>query len=208
MLMASSLPIPELTFFSSQITLKRRVSVSRNSLSRFSPSRNFRRNLVALRTRIRAVKEEGVLVEEEDREFINEVNGVGLSGNGVASTSGDGYIYNGSVERYTNGGVIEIVNDSSNGSLVNYASGNGVAAEVVDEIKGSELKEENRKKRVEEIGKEEAWFKSGREQVEVLFSDVNGFCMNCFFFLSNFGFMELVYSFTAVSDIYHVFLKF
>ena len=176
--MASSVLIPELTFLSPQSTPRRSFSLSRNSLSRLSLSRNRSCNF-RLRTRIRAVKEDGVVVEERDSKLIKEVNGVGLSGNGTASTSGDGngngYAYNGSVEKYFNGGVsvLESGNGAgpTNGSLVEYVNGNGVAAvEVVTEVRESEAEvaEEGRKKRIEEIGKEDAWFKqSGEQKVEV-----------------------------------------
>jgi hypothetical protein len=61
------------------------------------------------------------------------------------------------------------VNGSGNGSLVKYVNGNGVAAEVVDDfVATSKQKEVGRKKRLEEIGKEDAWFKrNGEPQVEV-----------------------------------------
>lgn len=129
-----------------------------------------------MRSRVRALREEGVSYEEREREFIKEVNGgFGSNGNGSASE----YEYkNGSVEGYnnTNGGV-GVVEGESNGSLVKYVNGNGngaaaevMAAEVV-EVEGKEgvVSEEARKKRVEDIGKEEAWFKrSTQDQVEVL----------------------------------------
>ncbi|PON50873.1 Protein kinase [Trema orientale] len=168
---SSSILIPELTFLSPQ-SARRGFSLTRNSLSKLSLSRNRASNL-RLKTRIRAVKEEGgVVVEERESELIKEVNRVG---NGAASTSGNnGYAYNGSVERYSNGGVsvLESGNGASNGSLVKYVNGNGVAAaeeaEVVAEARESEVAEEGRKKRIEEIGKEEAWFKrSGDQKVEV-----------------------------------------
>lgn len=163
--MASSLPIPELTFLRPQTTPKRRLSLSRNSLSKFSLSRISRFNL-SLRTRIRAVREEGVVVEDRDRGLIKEVNGAVLNGNGAASTSGSDYRYNGSVDGYESGGVIEVerVKGSSNGSLMKYVNGNGVASEVVEEVEVSESKEKGRQKRIEEIGKEEAWFKRSAQQ--------------------------------------------
>ncbi|KAK9949736.1 hypothetical protein M0R45_005252 [Rubus argutus] len=55
-----------------------------------------------------------------------------------------------------------------NGSLVKYVNGNGVAAAVVDEIEVSKSKEEGRQRKIEQIGKEDAWFKqSGLPKVEV-----------------------------------------
>ncbi|XP_048335075.2 protein ACTIVITY OF BC1 COMPLEX KINASE 8, chloroplastic [Ziziphus jujuba] len=168
-----SLPIPELTFLPPQTTLKRRLSLSRNSLSKPSLYRCSRFNL-SFRTRIiRAVREEGVVVEERDRDLMKEVNGAVLNGNGAASTSGSNYGYgNGSVDGYSNGGVLEVesVKRSSNGSLMKYVNGNGngVASEVVEDVEFPESKEKGRKKRIEEIGKEEAWFKrSGQQEVSV-----------------------------------------
>lgn len=173
--MASSLPIPELTFLASQTTLKRCVSISRRtSLSKFSRSSRYN---FALRTRIRAVNEDGgVVVEDKESELIKGGNGAVLNGNGAAaaaaaaSTSGSDFGY------YENGSAIEVesVNKGeSNGSLVKYVNGNGVASEVVEEVQVSVSKEEGRKKRIEEIGKEDAWFKQiGVQQVEVWFPDV------------------------------------
>ncbi|KAM2196681.1 hypothetical protein ACFX1Q_000179 [Malus domestica] len=162
---ARSLPLPELTFLSPQTTPKRRLSISGVSLSKFSRN-GYPRS--GVRSRIRAVKEEGVVVEER----IKKVNGVELGGNGAAaaSTSGSGYRSNGSVNSYSNGsaGVIRSKNGAVNGSLVKFVSGNGVAAEVVQGVQVLETKEEGRRKNIEEIGKEDAWFKqSGLPKVEV-----------------------------------------
>ncbi|XP_068316093.1 protein ACTIVITY OF BC1 COMPLEX KINASE 8, chloroplastic-like [Pyrus communis] len=150
---ACSLPLPELTFLSPQTTPK----FSRNGYPRSG-----------VRSRIRAVKEEGVVVEER----IKKVNGVELGGNGAAaaSTSGSGYGSNGSVNSYSNGsaGVIRSKNGAVNGSLVEFVSGNGVAAEAVQGVQVLETKEEGRRKNIEEIGREDAWFKqSGLPKVEV-----------------------------------------
>ncbi|KAK8367094.1 hypothetical protein V6Z12_A02G163200 [Gossypium hirsutum] len=163
---SSSLPLQELHFLSPRTTSKHRVSLAGNG---------HLRNGVVLRSRVRALKEEGVSYEEREREFINEVNGgFGSNGNGSASK----YEYkNGSVEGYsnTNGGV-GVVESDSNGSLVKYVNGNGngvaaevMAAEVMQVVeKEGVVSEEARKKRVEDIGKEEAWFKrSTQDQVEV-----------------------------------------
>ncbi|XWS29470.1 hypothetical protein CRYUN_Cryun24cG0032000 [Craigia yunnanensis] len=165
--MASSLPLQELHFLSPGTTLKYPFYLSRySSLSRVSLAGNSRlRNVIVSRSRIRALKEEGVSYEEREREFVKEVNGgFELNGNGNGSVSKYEYD-NGSVEGYNNGGV-GVVESESNGSLVKYVNGNGNgAAEVVEE---GVVSEEARKKRVEEIGKEEAWFKSStQEQVEV-----------------------------------------
>ncbi|MBA0878524.1 hypothetical protein Goshw_025406, partial [Gossypium schwendimanii] len=180
---SSSLPLQELHFLSPITTSKHRFYLSRcSSLSRVSLAGNGHlRNGVVLRSRVRALKEEGVSYEEREREFIKDVNGgFGSNGNGSASK----YVYkNGSVEGYnnTNGGV-GVVESDGNGSLVKYVNGTGngngngngaaaevMAAEVMQVVeKEGVVSEEARKKRVEDIGKEEAWFKrSTQDQVEV-----------------------------------------
>ncbi|KAM1315676.1 hypothetical protein TB2_018847 [Malus domestica] len=155
---ACSLPLLELTFLSPQTTPKRRLSTSGVSLSRFSLI-GYPRG--GVRSRIRATKEDGLVVEET----INKVNGVELGGNGAAaSTSGSDYGSNGSVNSYSNGSA----NGATNGSLVKFVNGNGVAAEVEEGVQVLETKEEGRRKNIEEIGKEDAWFKqSGLPKVEV-----------------------------------------
>ncbi|KAB2037060.1 hypothetical protein ES319_D03G047600v1 [Gossypium barbadense] len=174
---SSSPPLQEVHFLSPRTTSKHRFYLSRcSSLSRVSLAGNGHlRNGVVLRSRVRALKEEGVSYEEREREFIKEVNGgFGSNGNGSASK----YVYkNGSVEGYnnTNGGV-GVVESEGSGSLVKYVNGNGngaaaevMAAEVMQVVeKEGVVSEEARKKRVEDIGKEEAWFKrSTQDQVEV-----------------------------------------
>lgn len=107
-----------------------------------------------------------MVVDERESELIKEVNGYGLGGNGAAYNGNGDYRYNG----WVNGGVTVVESESgvSNGSLVKYVNGNGVAATVAGEIQASESTEEGRKKRIEEIGKEEAWFKrSDPQQIEV-----------------------------------------
>ncbi|KAE7998169.1 hypothetical protein FH972_002742 [Carpinus fangiana] len=148
--MATSLLLPELIFLSPQTVPQRRICFSKHSLYRG------RRQSLAVRTRIRAVNEEGVAVEERERRLIKELNG-----NGAASGSSSRYGV------YSNGGVG--VSESENGSLVKYVNGNGVAAaEVVVEVEDPAAKEAGRKRRVEEIGKEDAWFKRAEgESVEV-----------------------------------------
>lgn len=170
----SSLPLPELQSLCPQISPRRHLVLSNfcscKSLPRYS-SYN-----IGLRTRICAIKEEDVAIEERKSELVERVNAIGWSGNGVASTSGSDYGNNGSAKGYVNGnaGVIESENKVTNGSLVKYVNGNGVAAEVVEGVEASNVREEGRKKRIEEIGKEEAWFKqSGRELVEVRAFDVD-----------------------------------
>nr|KJB18305.1 hypothetical protein B456_003G046300 [Gossypium raimondii] len=175
---SSSLPLQELHFLSPRTTSKHRFYLSRcSSLSRVSLAGNGHLRNGVVRSRVRARKEEGVSYEEREREFIKEVNGgFGSNGNGSASK----YVYkNGSVEGYnnTNGGV-GVVESEGNGSLVKYVNGNGngngaaaevMAAEVMQVVeKEGVVSEEARKKRVEDIGKEEAWFKrSTQDQVEV-----------------------------------------
>ncbi|XP_059431726.1 protein ACTIVITY OF BC1 COMPLEX KINASE 8, chloroplastic [Corylus avellana] len=148
--MATSLLLPELIFLSPITVPQRRLCFSKHSLCRS------RRHSLAVRTRIRAVNEEGVAVEERERRVIKELNG-----NGAASGSSLRYGV------YSNGGVG--VSESENGSLVKYVNGNGVAAaEVVVEVEDPVAKEVGRKRRVEEIGKEDAWFKRAEgESVEV-----------------------------------------
>lgn len=161
--MATSLPLPELVFVSPKRLLS--PSSSRCSLYRIHLSRSCRFNVV-LRTKVRALREDGVVVDERESELLREVNGYGLGGNGAAYNGNGDYRYNG----WVNGGVTVVESEKgvSNGSLVKYVNGNGVAATVVGEIQASESKEEGRKKRIEEIGKEDAWFKqSDQQQIEV-----------------------------------------
>ena len=166
--MASSIGIPELALFSPQSRPRRSVSLTRSSAARVSISRTRGRARGGLRLRpwIRAARQEyGAAVEERERELIE-------GGNGHAAAA----------ERYSNGGVrvSESANGAaaSNGSLVEYVNGNGngngvaaaatATAEVAVEVEDLEVKEEGRKKRIEEIGKEDAWFKqSGGQKVEV-----------------------------------------
>ncbi|RDX98985.1 Protein ACTIVITY OF BC1 COMPLEX KINASE 8, chloroplastic, partial [Mucuna pruriens] len=153
---SSPLPLPELHFLSPQITPKRRLSLSKLPSPAHSISRHATSN-VSLRTaRIRAIREESTLAER--------VNDVEWSGNGAAAVNGrskDGADGNGAVEGYVNGSLVKYGYENGN------ENGNGVAAEVV-EVEESKLSEDGRKKRLEEIGKEDAWFKqTGNEQVEV-----------------------------------------
>ncbi|XP_043718565.1 protein ACTIVITY OF BC1 COMPLEX KINASE 8, chloroplastic [Telopea speciosissima] len=156
---ASTIPLPKLAFLRPETSLKIRIPLSRLQFQ------NSTYNLV-LRTRITAVREETVAVlkekEKEDR-VGDEVDGLNLNSNGSS------FGYNGSVGS-SNGsvGVILDGNGASNGSLVKYAGGNGAATKTEEgEVSGLKS-EEGRKKRVEEIGQEEAWFKqAGRDNVEV-----------------------------------------
>ncbi|QCE15329.1 hypothetical protein DEO72_LG11g2338 [Vigna unguiculata] len=155
--MSSPLHLPELHFLSPQITHKRRISLSKLPSSAYSFSRHAASNVTLRAARIRASRDDSAVAER--------VDDVKWSGNGAPAANGkdrdvaDG---NGAVERFANG--------ASNGSLVTYGyeNGNGVATEVVVEVEASKRNEDGRKKRLEEIGKEDAWFKqTGSEQVEV-----------------------------------------
>lgn len=164
----STLPLPELHFLSSQITPRRRLTVSRfytvKSISGHTGCS------VAIRTQIRAVKQEVALIEEKEKELVKRVNDIEWSGNGASGPSGSNHGTNGSTKGYVNGslGVVESENGSNYGSLVKYVNGNGAAAEILEDVEASKLKEDGRKRRIEEIGKEDAWFKkSGENQVEV-----------------------------------------
>ncbi|XP_010519924.1 PREDICTED: uncharacterized protein LOC104799212 [Tarenaya hassleriana] len=160
---SSSLLLPDINFLSRQSTIvRRRVSLSGILLSR---NRLRCRNLPPL-TRIRASKADSVAVEDRENAVIKQVNGsVGLNGNGAASSrsvNGD-YRYESSIEKYTNNNL------NGNGSSVKFVNG-GVS--TVPKVEPEEVlesrKEEVRKKRIEDIGKEDAWFKkSQQEQVEV-----------------------------------------
>ncbi|KAG7026809.1 hypothetical protein SDJN02_10816 [Cucurbita argyrosperma subsp. argyrosperma] len=161
--MATSLPLPELVFVSPKRLLSTSSSRCMHYRIPLSRSCNFR---VLFRTKVNAVREDGVIVDKRESELIKEANGYELGGNGAAYKENGDYRYNG----WVNGGVtvVESETDSSNGSLMKYVNGNGVAASVVGEIQASESTEEGRKKRIEEIGKEEAWFKrSEQQQTEV-----------------------------------------
>ncbi|KAG2399489.1 Protein ACTIVITY OF BC1 COMPLEX KINASE 8 [Vigna angularis] len=157
MAMSSPLHLPELHFLSPQITHKRRISLSKLPSSAYSFSRHAASNVTLRAARIRASRDDSALAER--------VDDVKWSGNGVPAANGrdrDVAGGNGTVEGFANG--------ASNGSLVTYGyeNQNGVATEVVVEIEASKLNEDGRKKRLEEIGKEDAWFKqTGSEQVEV-----------------------------------------
>ncbi|XP_050204862.1 protein ACTIVITY OF BC1 COMPLEX KINASE 8, chloroplastic [Mercurialis annua] len=148
---STSLTLPDLSFISPKTTAnsKHRFSLSRNySLSRVpAKTAALRLRTVATRVRGSSIREEILLIDEKERELLKQVNG-----NGSASSS-----YN------------------SNGSLVKYVNGgNGVAssAEVVvvegDQNAAAEFsKEVGRRKRIEEIGKEDAWFKKADQQQQV-----------------------------------------
>ncbi|XP_030527421.1 protein ACTIVITY OF BC1 COMPLEX KINASE 8, chloroplastic [Rhodamnia argentea] len=168
--MAASLLFPELAFLSTQATAPtRRLSVSSRSLSRTAFSRRSNNPSVA-RTRVRArvVKEDDVLPQEaRETELVEKLNGYPSTCNGAASPSsggGDDAYSNGSAGHY----VEEMGSAEGNGSLVKYAKGNGgPTSQLLKEVEVVEATEEGRKRRIEEIGKEEAWFKQSGPQVEV-----------------------------------------
>ncbi|GAB4847666.1 Protein ACTIVITY OF BC1 COMPLEX KINASE 8, chloroplastic [Ancistrocladus abbreviatus] len=148
----------------------------RLSLYRISLSRNSRRN-ASLRTRVRAVKDDNISVEEREIPVINGVRSIDYNGNGdVGRVNGGGsYGENRSIREYLDGNGRAIVSESDvgNGSLVKYVDPNGVevTSEVVEEVQEQQKKvvvKKKGKKTVEEIGQEEAWFKrNGGDQVEV-----------------------------------------
>lgn len=90
-----------------------------------------------------------------------EADSYGLNGNG----SGRGLRYEEVVEqRGSNGSVETMLNGNGNGELVRYEGGNGAATATAA---SGRSEEEGRKKRVEEIGKEDAWFKTPSSQPQV-----------------------------------------
>lgn len=146
--MASSPAAASLTSFRPEISARKlRYSVSGISLS---PKLNRQPRSLSLRVRIRAVQRDETFVEERESELLTKLNG-----NGSLSKK----FSNGSV---SNGSVISVIESekTTNGSLVKYASGNGVATSTA---KVAERKEEavggKGKKTIEEIGQEDAWFK-------------------------------------------------
>ncbi|RZR93188.1 hypothetical protein BHM03_00021628 [Ensete ventricosum] len=116
--------------------------------------RRFRR--LPSRVVLRSAYDEEVAVTEVSPELDRYVG----NGNGGARF---GYkeVVNGS----TNGSVELILNGnvSTNGDLVKYGGENATIAEDVDKVS----EEAKRKKRVEDIGKEDAWFKKDGEQPPV-----------------------------------------
>ncbi|MQL86404.1 hypothetical protein Taro_018943 [Colocasia esculenta] len=129
----------------------------------------------AARVRARSVPEDRVAVLE-DEELMRKLDAYGLNGNG----NGNGNGRSAGVKDWSevSGGNLEIIVNGNgygnggavgNGSLVKYVNGNRKGAAttaVVDEV--PVVSSESRRKSVEEIGKEEAWFKKdGRNQLEV-----------------------------------------
>ncbi|KAL0912488.1 hypothetical protein M5K25_018461 [Dendrobium thyrsiflorum] len=117
-----------------------------------------RRRRISSRVLIRSVREQRLPVTEgpkEEEKEVELVNGYSWNGNGsvpgleVAERSA-----NGNLDAYLKASGAE------NGSLVKYAGG---SEEAVEEVDGATA-EKKRKKRVEEIGKEDAWFKNPQEK--------------------------------------------
>ncbi|CAM8992847.1 unnamed protein product [Rhodiola kirilowii] len=81
--------------------------------------------------------------------------------NRVIELSENGYVNGGVKKGYVNGSVVD-----GNGSLVKYGNGNGAAVgTVVREVAAAELEkgEKKKKKSIEEIGQEDAWFKKDKK---------------------------------------------
>ncbi|XP_024036367.1 protein ACTIVITY OF BC1 COMPLEX KINASE 8, chloroplastic isoform X1 [Citrus clementina] len=160
---SSSLALPELRFLSPKAASRYHLSLSKQSLYRSFLYKNYPRCNLGRRIRVAAGKQDGSVVVEEKREpeFIKGLNDFEVNGNGSASRSDSVGSVNGGVNGYANGSLVKYVNGNGNG---------GVAVEVVGQVEEEEKlnKEIERKKKVEEIGKEDAWFKkSGQEKVEV-----------------------------------------
>ncbi|OWM82264.1 hypothetical protein CDL15_Pgr001838 [Punica granatum] len=146
--MATTLILPELPFLSSVNPSRqsRRLGLSRRSISRLPLTGKYCHGQLRGR-RVSAVREEDRIAEELSRFDSN--------GNGAARVS-----VAVSVEERERG--------ATNGSLAKYVNGNGASTAAVQEVEVVEAKEDARKKRIEEIGEEEAWFKEkGRPQLEV-----------------------------------------
>lgn len=147
--------LPEPVFLSPQKPSKI-LTLSRCKNRTFEPRCRIR----ILGARIRAVKREGsTVLDERDRELETRLNG-GVNGNGSKDSAarrgnGSARVENGSGDlmKYVNG------NGNGNGSA---AAKSGVEVVKVDEVISG------KKKTVEEIGQEDAWFKrNGNDRVEV-----------------------------------------
>ncbi|XP_075510342.1 LOW QUALITY PROTEIN: protein ACTIVITY OF BC1 COMPLEX KINASE 8, chloroplastic [Primulina tabacum] len=157
--------LPELFFLSPNYPSKR-LKLSLFGPTYLEPRTKFRN----IGTRIKsAPREESAVLDEKDRELFTKLNG-SVNGNGMGTVNGDYSFGNGSVENYSNDSVKPV---SENGSLDKYVNknGNGRAAVRSEEEKIEVVKPEvviTRKKTIEEIGQEEAWFKQRlQDQVEV-----------------------------------------
>ncbi|XP_042017390.1 protein ACTIVITY OF BC1 COMPLEX KINASE 8, chloroplastic-like [Salvia splendens] len=111
-------------------------------------------------TRIRAVRrEESTLLDERDAELEIRLNR-SVNGNG----SGSSAYGNGSARSYANGSARV---EEENENLVKYVNGNVAAKSGVEVVKIDKVIS-GKKKTVEEIGQEDAWFKrKEQDQVEV-----------------------------------------
>lgn len=153
----ASLSVPDFAFLFS--THRRQVGLFNHQLT---ASGRFRKNGVVSNIRIRAVREESVVIEEREKEVLKQVNG--SNGYGVSVNV---------VDSYGNG---------NGSSLAKYVNGNGSGNGVVSEVVVETTEEDARKRNVEEIGKEEAWFKrAGQQQVEVyyIFWEILFVCLFC-----------------------------
>ncbi|KAL1540831.1 Protein ACTIVITY OF BC1 COMPLEX KINASE 8, chloroplastic [Salvia divinorum] len=141
-----------------------------SKILKLSPSRIFnlepRGTLKISGTRIRAIKrEESTLLDDRDKELETRLNRSG-NGNGNGSRN---YAYgNGSARSYANGSAKV---EKENENLVKYLNGspNGnVAAKSGLEVVKTDKVISGKKKTVEEIGQEDAWFKrKEQDQTEV-----------------------------------------
>ncbi|CAD5167108.1 unnamed protein product [Musa acuminata subsp. malaccensis] len=121
-------------------------------------SRRLRR--LSSRVVVQSGSNERISVTEVSRDLDRYV------GNGNGNGGGSGYGFREVVNGSANGKIEVILNgnEASNGSAsLVYTDGNGAVAKEVDEV----FEEAKRKKRVEDIGKEDAWFKKGGEQPQV-----------------------------------------
>ncbi|KAJ6791838.1 uncharacterized protein M6B38_241560 [Iris pallida] len=103
---------------------------------------------------LRSAPEERTLVAERELESLN--------------WNGNGRVLGVEVVEESENGRAEVMlkgNGATNGSLVKYAGENGAATATAAVDEG--LKEGRRKKRVEEIGKEDAWFKKTGPEPQV-----------------------------------------
>lgn len=94
----------------------------------------------------------------EERTVIEGYNSLNGNGKGIG--------YEGTGREGKNGkSNVYLESKNGNGGLVKYEAGDGVAFKSGD----TEAEERKRKKRIEEIGREDAWFKTYGEQPQVKF---------------------------------------
>ncbi|KAL3613435.1 Protein ACTIVITY OF BC1 COMPLEX KINASE 8, chloroplastic [Castilleja foliolosa] len=150
--------LPELIVSSPQNpTKKRKLSLS--NYHNLEP----RGSVKILGNRIRAVlREESAVLDEKDKELEIKLN-ASVNGN----SNGKSTYSNGSPGSYTNGSVKVGSGNSNSGKDVN-GSGRVAGKRGVEIVKLDEVI--NKKKTIEEIGQEDAWFKQKRQdQIEVLY---------------------------------------